>query len=337
MTKISMAALHGMLGDIDTPDATIAPYLTILPELSTPFAPVAVPDPAKVETRGPLDDFQAEAAVGINMMCTWARWRRQRRFERAVEESSKPIVYAEGDSWLQFPFLIDDLVDHLALDHRVWCTSKPGDTLANMVFERDGAEYLGELNRLLVDRRLPVRTFLLSGAGNDVVGEDASGTAALSRIVRPYDAARGIAWHIETPGLVDTLAFIERAYLKVLDDVERSFPERHFPELRIVIHGYDHAPTRSLPAGDPDRPLWARDWTGAPLRDLGFPDNAWASRVVAAVVDRVNALTARVCAAYPRAVFADLRGAVPPSEWADELHPTTSGFAAAARRLRRYL
>ncbi len=337
MVKISMADLNGLLGDIDVPDARIATLLTIRPEISTPFGPVAVPDPEKVAIDGPLDAFHAQAAAGTSLLSSWARWRRQRRFDRDLDRVLKPIVYAEGDSWLQFPFLLEDLVDHLATGHHVWCTSKPGDTLAGMVFDRDGAEYVEQLHHLLVDRRLPVGTFLFSGAGNDVVGEDAAGQAALGRVVRPYDRARDTAWHIATPELIDTLALIERAYVKVLEDVERHFPERHFPDLRVVIHGYDHAPTRSLPAGDPDRPIWARDWTGTPLGNLGFPDNAAASRVVAAVVDRVNALTARVCAAYPRAVFADLRGSVPAGEWADELHPTSAGFAAAARRLRIYL
>ncbi len=332
-----MADLHDMLGDIDVPDARIATFLTGRPDISSPFGPVAVPDPAKVTLDGPRDAFQAQAAVGTNLLSSWARWRRQRRFERGLAEAPRPIVYAEGDSWLQFPFLIEDLVDHLATDHLVWCTSKPGDTLANMVFDRDGAEYLEQLHHLLIDRRLPVGTFLFSGAGNDVVGEDAAGEAALGRVVRAYDPARDTAWHIATPELIDTLALIERAYAKVLDDVERHFPEQHFPELRVVIHGYDHAPTRSLPDGDPDRPVWARDWTGTPLGRLGFPNNAAASRVVAAVVDHVNELTARRCAACPRAVFADLRGSVPTGEWADELHPTSVGFAAAAGRLRARL
>jgi hypothetical protein len=337
VAKISMVDLHAMLGDIDVPDARIGAFLTVRPDLSSPFGPVAVPDPEKVSIDGPLDAFQAQAAIGTNLLSSWARWRRQRRFDRDLDDQHRPIVYAEGDSWLQFPFLIEDLVDHLATDHLVWCTSKPGDTLANMVFGRNGTEYIEQLHHLLIDRRLPVGTFLFSGAGNDVVGEDAAGRAALGRVVRPYDPARGTAWHIATPELIDTLALIESAYVKVLEDVERHFPERQFPDLRVVIHGYDHAPTRSLPQGDPKRPVWARNWTGTPLGALGFPDNTSASRVVAAVVDRVNALTARVCAAFPRAVFADLRGSVPPDEWADELHPTGRGFAAAAKRLRMYL
>ena len=85
------------------------------------------------------------------------------------------------------------------------------------------------------------------------------------------------------------------------------------------------------------RPGYARDWTGEPLRQLGFPDNAVASEVVAALIDRTNEMTAWACGANPRAVHADLRGSVPAHQWADVLHPTDEGFAAATSRLRSFL
>ncbi len=296
-----------------------------------------MPDPAKVEAQTPLEEFQAEAAVATGLMSFWARERRRRRFERDLPHSDKPLVYAEGDSWLQFPFLIKDVIDHLDDDHLIYCTSKPGDTLANMVMDERRKEYVRELKKLLLDRRLPVKTFLFSGAGNDVVGKNTDGEAALAAIVKPYDATKSIAWHIETPALVETLAFIESAYLKVMSDIDDAFPASAFPDLKLVIHGYDYSPVRGVPNGDPNRPAYARDWTGEPLSQLGFPDNAVASEVVAALIDRTNEMTARVCGANPRAVYADLRGSVPAHQWADELHPTDEGFAAATDKLRSFL
>jgi hypothetical protein len=291
-----------------------------------------VPDPAKVAAPTPLEEFHAEAAVATTLMSFWARERRRRRFERDLPHSDKPLVYAEGDSWLQFPFLIKDVIDHLDDDHLIYCSSKPGDTLASMVVDASRKEYVAELSKLLVDRRLPIRTFLFSGAGNDVVGRNANGEAALAAIVKPYDAARSIAWHIETPALASTLAFLE-----LLNDIDEAFPASAFPDLKVVIHGYDHSPVRGVPNGDPRRPAYARDWTGEPLSRLGFPSNAIASEVVAALIDRTNEMTARVCGANPRAVHADLRGSVPADQWADELHPTDEGFAAATRKLRGFL
>ena len=332
-----MSDLGRMMADINVPDKDIAEFLTILPDESNPYDPIAVPDPEKVKATTPLEEFQAEAAVATGLVNFWARERRRRRFERNLPGNRKPLVYAEGDSWLQFPFLIKDIIDHLDKDHLVYCTSKAGDTLANMVFDRRRKEYVKELKKLLLDRRLPIKTFLFSGAGNDVVGKNAEGEAALFSIVKPYDPAQSIAWHIETQALVETLALIESAYIEVLTDIDDVFPASAFPDLRVVIHGYDYSPVRGVPRGDPRRPSYARDWTSEPLSQLGFPDNKTASEVITALIDRLNDLTARVCGSFSRAVFADLRGAVPANQWADELHPTNVGFAAATHKLRTFL
>lgn len=68
--------------------------------------------------------------------------------------------------------------------------------------------------------------------------------------MRPFDENQPIAWHIETPALTDTLAFIEKAYLKVLGDIDREFPASKFPKLKVILHGYDRVPTRGSSAGN---------------------------------------------------------------------------------------
>lgn len=334
MTKITFSELQAKLANINVSDEEIAGYLTGKPDPAVPYGPSLMPDPAKVVSDSPLEELQTEAAVASDMMNAFDRSRRRRRFDARLGQEDLPIVYAEGDSWLQFPFLIKDIVDHLQATHLVWCSSKAGDTLQNMVFNKP--EYLNELTKLF-DRGLKVRAFLFSGAGNDVVGMGSDGKPALSRIVRPYQANQSIAWHVETDALIDTLGFIEKAYRHVLDDVDEAFPIQSFPDLKVVIHGYDYSPTRGVPAGDPNRPSYARDWTGEPLAALGFPDNAIASQVVVALIDRLNEMTRTVCRAYPRAVHADLRNSVSQGQWADELHPNNTGFASATAKLRTFL
>lgn len=329
MRKITFSEFRDMLADTDVPDSEIAGYLTADPEQSTPFAPAFVPNPELVTTETALEELQVEAVAVGGMLNSFGRLRRRRRFKQRVGQEQLPIVYAEGDSWFQFPFLIEDVIDHLSPTHLVWCSSAAGDTLQNMVFDKP--EYLKQLTRLKDDGH-KVSAFLFSGAGNDVVGESADGVAALSRMVRDWNPNRSIEWHIETDALVDTMAFVEKSYRKVLDDVDAEFPG-----LRVVLHGYDRAPTRGVPNPDPDQPIWARPWTSEPLNERGFPDNATASAVVAAILDRVNELTRRICAAYPNAVYADLRGSVPDGQWADELHPTDKGFASATAKLKTFL
>jgi hypothetical protein len=335
--KITVSDLEEMLANVEIDDEDIAKYLTAEPDESAPLTPRVFPDRDKVEIRNELDEMRVEAALAFGSLARIDRWRRQQRFDRDLRRAGSnipPVIYAEGDSWFQFPFMLRDLVNQLSASHLVWCTSEAGDTLEKMVFK--APEYLNELHRLLVERQLPVRYFLFSGAGNDVVGLDENGRPALAAIVRDHDSSRSVEWHIETPALVDTLAYIEKAYRKVLDDVDMHFHHR-FPELKVVIQGYDYSPTRSVGGPDRNRPVWARDWTGEPLREKGFPNNAEATKVVAALIDRLNAMTKTVCQAYgARAVHADLRGSVGGNQWIDELHPSNEGFGAAAARLRQY-
>ncbi|QTF93588.1 hypothetical protein [Halomonas sp. BM-2019] len=337
--KITVDELQEKLSDISVSDEEIAQYLTGGTDAAAPLGPRLRPDPNRVQIDTDMDHMRVEAAFASSALSRIDRWRRQRRFNSMLANAGNnppPIIYAEGDSWFQFPFLLRDLVNQLSSTHLVWCTSEPGDTLQNMV--HDKPEYLRTLNELLVTRGLPVRYFLFSGAGNDVVGQDDSGIAALSRIVRPFDPDKPPQWHVETPALEDVLGRIRRAYIKVLEDIDREFPATAYPDLRIVIHGYDYSPTRSVGGADRNRPFWARDWTGEPLHNKGFPDNAQASRVVRALIDRLNETTATICSAFgPRAIHADLRGSVPQGDWADELHPTSDGFKKAAAKLRALL
>lgn len=332
---ITYSEFHERIANISIPDAEIARYLTGRPTEVTPFGPVLVPDPKKVVAANEIEELQVQAAVAGTLVNAFARLRRRKRFEARLGETSVPILYAEGDSWLQFPFLIEDLVDHLSTEYRVWCTSEAGDTLESMVFRKP--EYLKQLHHLMVDQKLEVSAFLFSGAGNDVVGKGADGTPALERIVRPYDPTQTVEWHIGTDALAETLAFIEKAYRRILDDIDREFSVARFPNLKVVLHAYDYSPTRGVPNGDDDRPSYARDWTGEPLTNLGFPDNHTASKMVVALIDRLNTLTETVCKAYPRARYADLRGSVPAGQWKDELHPTNAGFGKAAAALQKVL
>lgn len=314
-------------------------YLTAEPNDAAPLAPRVTPDRQKVEIASSMDEMRAESAFASSSMSRVDRWRRRQRFLRGLNDPKlrrNPIIYAEGDSWFQFPFFLQDIVNHLSREHLVWCTSAAGDTLRNMVY--DDPEYLKELADLLLNRGLPVRYFLLSGAGNDVVGLDANGKSALDSIVNPYVPGKKAKDQINETELKKVLGTISKSYEDVLKAVEQHFPARDFPDLKVVIHGYDRSPTRSVERPDANRPVWARDWTGEPLRRKGFPNDAEASAVVSELIDRLNEMTKALCEKFaPRAIHADLRDSVGQGRWVDELHPTSQGYGAAANRLRSVL
>ena len=259
MTKISYDELERMLRDPSVPDAAIAPYLMADPEQGGPFDPRVVPDPRRVAMDATAE-FRVESAMRwANAIC---RWRRQRRFEQRVAAGERlPVLVSEGDSWFQFPFLIEDVVDCLGADHLIWSLDAAGDTAQNMV--RRNPEYLAGLRA----HRDEVAAFLFSAAGNDVIGEDEFGEPVLKSLVKHFTAGKDAAWHIDQVRLAEVLLFLEGAYKEVMATVRAEFP--HLP---VLIHGYDHA----IPGGHPGEwrsPEWAAvdQWLGRPVRRARHP------------------------------------------------------------------
>lgn len=331
---ISYAELERRLEDIDIPDRALRPYFTGDPAASQPFAPVVQIDPATVV----LDRtarFRVEGAFAMDWANRIARRRRQERFaRRRARGERRPVLVAEGDSWFQFPFLLDDIVDQLDANYHVWCVSAAGDTLAGMI--EAAPEYV---EALAGQAELP-NVLLFSGAGNDLVGEDTDGTSVLFGVLRDFEPGRPAAWYVDTDAFAERLAFIERAYRTLLGTVGQAFGGR----VAVVLHGYDHA----IPGGpgDPRRPLWAANdaWIGAPLTRRGIMDPALRRAIVRTMIDHLNELQRRLCGGgaaggtFAHAWHVDVRGTLPRvADWADELHPTDAGFARAARRFDRVL
>jgi hypothetical protein len=333
---ISLRELQDTFLNLEIPEQDLADYVEIRPDQSRPFAPALTPRSDSVNLAPPLGGPAVRAELLGDVVHRLAKERRRRQFERDLERRpGLPTIYAEGDSWFQFPVFIKELIDHLSSDFNILCTSTAGDTLQNMLFDRP--EYLAELKRLIFLRGLDVRGFFFSGAGNDVIGEGKDGVPALETLVRPFDPAQTPAWHLDTPECRERLSFIESAYRRLFDTVEEVFPVLAYPRLKIYIHGYDYVQVRSLPDGDPHKPVWAQNWTGDPLKAKGFTDNAFGSAVLRELLDRLNSLSERVCGDYGRGVYVNLRQSIRPDQWADELHATSEGYAAAASRFLQHV
>lgn len=341
MRRITFDELEAKLADPDLPDARIRPYLRGVAEASAPFDPIVQPDPERVELR-PLDAVRIERLDFLGWANSWSRWRRQQRCLRRLERGeSLPVLVSEGDSWFQFPLLLDDTIDQLAERHLIWSLDAAGDTLAQMTGA--DAEYAGAL----LDPRLAgrARGLLLSAGGNDVIGTetDAQGreVSVLASILRPRTPGRDPAWHVDTDELARRLAAIEAGYRQVLETVAAIRPGTF-----VVCHGYAHA----VPAfeGDPRRPGWTRHggWLRRPLESRGFVDPGEQRAIVAALIDRLHELLARLCGgnrpggAYPYAYLVDCRPLLGEHDWADEIHPCDApgrGFATVARAFERVI
>jgi hypothetical protein len=317
------------LMDPSVPDEEIAQYLTVDEEESGPFDPRIVidPDQVAVDEEGEFDENAMRWANGV------ARVRRARRFNARLGRERLPVLVSEGDSWFQFPFLIRDVIDHLGDDHLIWSLDAAGDTAENMVNRRP--EYMKGLRRQKKNR---VAAFLFSAAGNDVIGEDATGRPVLTSLVKRHQPGRDAAWHLDHAALGLVVARLEKAYRKVVTTV-REDPD--FQSLPIVLHGYDYA----LPGGqdgDPRRPKWAAQdkWLGRALTERGVSDPDLQRGIVRLLIDATYDMLTGVAgdSDRTRVYVVDVRGALPQvADWADEIHPTDAGFGRVADRFRDVL
>jgi hypothetical protein len=325
---ISAARFRAMLDDLSVPDAEIARYLTGRPGLSGAFAPAIVPDPALVQTMPAV-----RSAALLEVLNASARRRRQSRFLAEPPDPDRPVIVAEGDSWLQFPWLIEDVVDHLAPQWRVWCVAAAGDTLHNMVW--GSPEYLAALTP--PGDEAP-RALLFSGTGNDFIGEDDQGRSIIPRILRPYSAGKPAEWYIGTDAFREKQDFVRAA----LDELLRAVAE-HAPGLRVVLLGYDHVRPHEGPGDPREDTLYARrdQWLTAPMRDeLHIHDPALRRDIARCMIDALHDILAGLCGgnvaagAHAHAWHADLRHTLPDLEdWNDEIHPTDDGFRRIAARI----
>lgn len=296
MDKIDRAELERMLMDPDVPDSAIRPYLQIDPLESRSLQPVVVPNPARVHYP------ETEAAVALASLNGVDRWRRQQRYARKIRGWTGLRVVAEGDSWFQYPFLIEDVIDHLFDRWAIYCVSAAGDLLRDMARQ-------DEITAAVVSQKPHV--LLLSAGGNDVLGG-----GALQRYLKPFAPGLTAPQYVTTD-FDDLLNASLAIYAGLIEKALTAGAGR------VVLHCYDYA--------------IAQDgrWLGRPMRSIGIQNKTLQRAIVRVLIDRFHDGLRKMARRFPeRVVIADTRGCVPDSEWYDELHPTSRGFAFPARLIR---
>ncbi|ACL55828.1 hypothetical protein [Methylobacterium nodulans] len=322
--RIPLAEARRMIMDPSVPEPVVRQLLIPDPAASRPFAPAVKFNPAVVAIETPQIGLE-----GIQLM-SWANelaeWRRQNAFLRRIDgDDPRPVLVSVGDSWFQFPVFLDDVIDQLGAAYSIWSLDAAGDTLDNMILRQK--RHIAGLERWK-DR---ARALLVSGSGNDIVGEDPDGISVLTKILKPFSPGKEPAWYLDTGEFARRLGALRACFDGLFAEVAQKFPG-----LPVICHGYDHAiPAR---AGDPRHPLWARQdqWLTGPMSDrLGIRDPDLRQAIVRLLIDRLNEMLIGLCGGnrggtHANAWHVDVRGTVS-GRWADELHPTDEGFAAVGR------
>jgi hypothetical protein len=87
------------------------------------------------------------------------------KIKKLKEGDKYKIIYAEGDSWFQFPIFIKDIIDWLndKKNYVIYSDAYGGDWITNIIYE---SQYVSALSVLHPGY------FLISGGGNDMVGNN---------------------------------------------------------------------------------------------------------------------------------------------------------------------
>jgi hypothetical protein len=297
--RIPFDALLRLLADPDTPPETLEPYLIVDPEASGAFAPVVIANPALVNLP------EVEAAVFMAVLNGWSRRVRLMRYrERRARYPNIMQLVSEGDSWFQYPFILQDVVDHLNRDHVVFCTAAAGDMLSDMIAQDE------VVSAVLAEGPAAI---LISAGGNDLLGK-------IQTLIEPFDSRRKPEDYLGSTfgSFLEALAADYRRFLLRLVQHGGSAP--------IFCHSYDYA-----------LPRRGGRWLGRPMASIGITDVTLQRTIVCMMVDRFHDALESIVqepSLAGRVRLVDCRGSVPVDGWHDELHPTDRGYALVADRFR---
>ncbi|MDB5141089.1 MAG: hypothetical protein JWR12_3005 [Mucilaginibacter sp.] len=299
-----------------------------------------------------LNEKQVLAVAKLNSVMAFAdsikNIRRNAIFTNKINHDfrngSNKIILAEGDSWFNYPVILSDVVDWIAMEKNiaVYSLANAGDWLLNMLHQR---KYVEELSVLHPD------VFLMSAGGNDLVGQSRIGA-----IVDPLGDSIEISYcgfavelmeNVKTNPIVpldqgkfdiglkylskDFYALLMFFHLQYYFLMKGILTGGKFPGIRIITQGYDYA----LPQHDGGwgwNPLhWFKPfvrmflgngtWLKTPLQMRGILDAAIQENTVYTMIYLFNEMMINTGGIFGKSVFhVDSRGSAGPDGWTDELH-----------------
>ncbi|MDP3853513.1 hypothetical protein [Phenylobacterium sp.] len=229
-------------------------------------------------------------------------WRktREKKFKENIKDPNKTRIVAIGDSWFHYPFG-SDMLEWFVDQYAVKTLAAAGDVLSRMAAAREYEPYIAEIKP---------HFFLLSGGGNDLLGEAPNGERNIKRMLIDFDSTKS-DWL--TPVGRQTIADTVGHYETIRADLASlGFNGR------LVVHGYDYA-----------SPASRGPWLSEPLEDKGYLSDAVQVAAITQLVDAFRAAIAAWAAQHKASVIhADCVGlnGRGPQWWFDEIHPTMRAY-----------
>ena len=286
----------------------------------------------------------------LNRFSTGRRMKKfSRKIERLGEGDDYTIIYAEGDSWFQFPVFISDIIDWLNRNknYLIYSDAAGGDWITNIIYE---SQYVSSLSLLRPG------FFLISGGGNDLVGSNRLAIMVSKEFTTPKysesfpindpslsEAQKEMIMKAQSHITKEFYAFLLTIKAQYLLLFRRLYSrESTRKDIICITQGYDYA----IPGLKPERPLlnpvqlfvnWVLDngcWLLRPLKMRGIFDEGLQTALVMTFIYEFNQVFISLATEYgfENVYHIDCRDlALSPGDWFDELHYKSSIYKIVAR------
>jgi hypothetical protein len=297
--RLKISELMSKLEDENTTEKDLAPYFTLSTKSKKGIDPLFEINQELVTIDAPELRESALLLNSANWICKRFR---QKEYKRQKDDPNKIRIISEGDSWFQYPFILNDVIDHLMAEPNFAILSfgEAGDLIRDIVAK---SEFLSAL------KTEEPHFFLISGGGNDLV----AGGGLKNYVKKPTSS-------FDPHQLIDRIAF-NRFKSRIANDYTNLFSIvlKATPNIKILCHGYSYAIPNS------------GKWLGKPLEEIGIVDHQLQNEIVKIIFDELNDIIQRTAASFPESIhYLDLRGVVPERGWFDELHPTNPFYGDVA-------
>jgi hypothetical protein len=265
------------------------------------------------------------------------------------------VILAEGDSWFEFPVFIRDIIDWLKKrkDYAIYSLAYGGDWLSNIMYQ---GEYI---------EGLPVHdpdVFLISGGGNDMVGDNRLTTMLVNPVKNPEKLSKisnefidYVAKHTDNTAeaneILEGKPYLTGEFTSFINVIRLQYELmfsnifRKYPNLKIITQGYDFAcPDPEIHFGINLRywhqPLLNKivgtgKWLYQPLMLKGITDRELQRKIVKTMIFEFNETLVKIAEKpdYPNVFHIDCRGVCRNrNDWYDELHPKPYVFHKIAQK-----
>lgn len=284
-------------------------------------------------------------------MMRWLNKRKQSRrndaFYNKINNNARKYtktIVAEGDSWFCFPFYVKDINDWLLEDKRINLLSiaAAGDWMTDMIYE---GKYVEELSRIKPD------VFLISGGGNDFIGE---GRIAYMLDTHYSNAAIPAGASAETCITDEFYAFIhtlKAQYWILFSNIRKS---HKFDNMSIITQGYDYAiptPQNVIRSYNIVQIILNKiagtgKWLYQSMLMKGLSDKKIQKEIVHIFIDKVNEMFVELAIAknkdgshtFPNLYHIDCRGTAKNiDDWFDEIHLKSHRYKEIANKYKKVI